>query len=1304
MHSNTALASRRRTMDLPTKPEAGLAEWTSRIKELQRQVDADEDAETKRLEEEIAASRLARIRRSTGLGTSVDLSTTDVARSLRELSTTPAPAADREQSQTEALKKLSGDNRSPSLSSRVRDNGALSKPSTSPQPISLAAFMGGRATGPRLNRHAPQQDAHDPTLFEQRSITAPHPVFGRNGVAMPGMVGKGRVANRNEEESHARPATTPSQDRKPGQAQDGVSSLRSLVQNAEERRQALASQKVVTPSPVDIPHARQRTISTPSAASLSSSSASSWKREPLRDYSSPPTSVRPTTPGTHSSSYNAQRSGRHTPTRSITPAEPSRTDSISPLPQSLTSQPSSYTPTPKSLPTSSAPGLAKAIQPATRKSYNGPEIPLTQSPSASFLRTPAAKEPTPSISRLQGRGFVQSRIKASSDLESSSSYSAGSPSASPGEKGREPTKKASVLDRWQFGGDSGSPPIIAPKPMPLRKSRTVDPSTSSPTSPATPTFTPPPTKVIKPEYTGKSLKSVASLPSIAQAAAAQVSTRTGYAKSEVATERGSPSSQKRGLGSSTTMISYIKPLKTGDNPPTNASPSRPASAAGSRSRAASPEVDEMGLRVRSRTRSVGGSEVAQERQAGASTGKPLSHPTKGRARKPRKGKAGPNQVPSKPEPEEPASREPVAISHSIDDAGVTSFDVKNLLAKQTAPLKVDVTPAVQSQAEDDVCVSGAGRRVHFPLEIPSGPPPRIETPHSPIRHTRIPSTGNRATVMDVAQALHAHEELTKRLPQDVTVRETVPEVTVPSTIAGSDIGAARPDVKSMLANWGSPNAEIGVAPVPSPVEKRKSSYEKYSAFALPPLLEEKTPVQSPASTFSRDTGRSVASAAAESKPSRDSTPVPEKSSVASAPLFVSVQQEPDSTQSTSAVEDKFIFLKHDVLPLPKVDVAALFHATSQPFTPTLGVQTVSVEVMSIQGTTASAIAKDFHIFYDSEVLAIIHRSKSDGLVSTTVWAWRGSKSHVGEREERKLKELAQRYHTPLITVREYSEPPELVHVLGGRLATRQGLRAHWSAENTAMHLVRSLHGVIYIDELELGIKNLCSGFSYCLSLLETFYVWHGYASTAEERRSALQYAQSLSSSSDSIVELVEGESDEDEMFWLILGEGDYARADHWRWKPSVSSFNPRVWRVNADGGSRSSLVPSSLGTVPDVHSSVHVVDVVWEIFVIVGSDARGHRKDIRLALSVADELSVTAAPSRPFAPPVHVLVLPSRIPIDLRLACRDLDESTLNKNATPDHMNLLPSALALEHLQKTSWNKDALKDSDMLPLGVKPVS
>ena len=60
-------SSPRRAYDLP-KPETGLAEWTSKIKALQREVDADEEAEQRRLEEEITAAREARLRRSRGMG------------------------------------------------------------------------------------------------------------------------------------------------------------------------------------------------------------------------------------------------------------------------------------------------------------------------------------------------------------------------------------------------------------------------------------------------------------------------------------------------------------------------------------------------------------------------------------------------------------------------------------------------------------------------------------------------------------------------------------------------------------------------------------------------------------------------------------------------------------------------------------------------------------------------------------------------------------------------------------------------------------------------------------------------------------------------------------------------------------------------------------------------------------------------------------------------------------------------------------------------------------------------------------
>lgn len=54
------------TSDLP-KPETDLAEWTNKIKALQKQVDADDEAQQKRLEDEIVEARRARLRRRSGL-------------------------------------------------------------------------------------------------------------------------------------------------------------------------------------------------------------------------------------------------------------------------------------------------------------------------------------------------------------------------------------------------------------------------------------------------------------------------------------------------------------------------------------------------------------------------------------------------------------------------------------------------------------------------------------------------------------------------------------------------------------------------------------------------------------------------------------------------------------------------------------------------------------------------------------------------------------------------------------------------------------------------------------------------------------------------------------------------------------------------------------------------------------------------------------------------------------------------------------------------------------------------------------
>lgn len=104
-----------------------------------------------------------------------------------------------------------------------------------------------------------------------------------------------------------------------------------------------------------------------------------------------------------------------------------------------------------------------------------------------------------------------------------------------------------------------------------------------------------------------------------------------------------------------------------------------------------------------------------------------------------------------------------------------------------------------------------------------------------------------------------------------------------------------------------------------------------------------------------------------------------------------------------------------------------------------------------------------------------------------------------------------------------------------------------------------------------------------------------------------------------------------------------------------------------------------------VQESVYVICCVWELFVLVGKNARGHRKTIRWAVELSkvthtppllflvqtnkfiffQKLSSETASERPYAPTVHVLILPSQLPIDLRLGIRDLDEAWVVRDTFP---------------------------------------
>ncbi|KAI0365644.1 hypothetical protein BV20DRAFT_953838 [Pilatotrama ljubarskyi] len=1311
-------AARRSTLSIPPKPDASLAEWTSKIKELQRQVDDDEEAETRRLEAEIAASRQARLRRSTGFASrsnSVDLSQSVVSsppRNEGRSHTTDDPLSiiDRQKNQDDALRKLTGEitsTKSPTQASPPAPAPA-SQPKRPSEPMSLAAFMGGRATGPRLTRHAPQQDAHDPTQFEQhRHISAPHPVFGRGGVAMPGMTGHGSasVVSRAIREQETHPLSSPEGAVQRDRRISTPSTVRSVVEKAEER--AVLPSYTGTSTQVAT---RQRTISTPTDSTPAQTSpvVESYLKKPKPDPISRPLS--------HSPSPSA---------RPITPrgngSSAPYSTSKSPAPRPISAAPHlPHTPPPPSpsrspKPVSTVPGLARPIQPNPRHSFGSPQIPPSQNPSPAFLKPPPPKEPTPSLSRLQGRGFVQNMVKKTAEL-SAGSPEPSSPTPDRKDSGSGGKRQSSVLERWQFSNATGSPtppPVISPKPMPLRKSFTVDPS-----SPTTSSYSVP----LKSDGTGRTLKSKSSLPTLPT-----MKTGDSVAGPSSMSESGYGGPHPK-LGSSKTVITYIQPAKTGD-PPAPHPAQRETSTA---------EVDELGMRVRPRTTSSG---LVQERGAAglpATSGQPLSHPTKDRAKKPRKGKSAPSASASASRLDaireaSPTRDEPAQKSHEDKTTTLTASE-PFASVRSTSPVSqypsppstqgraippsakpaVPVKPSLDVVAPSAAAASGKASPVSpllppQPAKSPSVTPPQSSAhkpPASPAKHTRIPSTGNRATVMDVAQAFQEVLQTTSPTstsPVEVKRGSPPPPAAAETKPAQKDDGEEEayepPSVKNLVANWGPRTNGASAALTAPALERRKSSYEKYSAFVLPPLAEEKTPAPSPAGTLARGTAASVAEAVKQEQEVRD---ILAEDKAVNDEVVVTVEPVEVKPQP----RDELVHLVHADEPLPHVDVDALYRAPRPAYAPDPDLTTVSVDVLSIVGNTASTLSKDASVFYDSEVLAVVHRAKarSSGLVQTKVWGWLGRRAHVGDRENQKIQELARRYGTNPVMVQQSREPAEFVGVLGGQLATRQGTRTHWSAENTAMHVVRSIHNLIFIDELDLSIKNLCSGYSYCISILDTYYVWHGRGSVPAERRAALEYAQGLASSPENVVELTEDESQADEMFWMILGDGEYAKADYWQWRATAPSVDPRIWIVDAKQGGQAARAVDTFGSQPEFSQSVYLLDCVWELFVLVGSEARGQRLDIRLALFIADALARKASSTRPFTPTVHALIFPSQIPTDLLLTFRELEESELNGGDIPDHMNLIPAGDAAIDLNSTTWTSAALQDHSMLPLGVTPAN
>ncbi|KAI6135697.1 hypothetical protein EV401DRAFT_2203316 [Pisolithus croceorrhizus] len=446
-------------------------------------------------------------------------------------------------------------------------------------------------------------------------------------------------------------------------------------------------------------------------------------------------------------------------------------------------------------------------------------------------------------------------------------------------------------------------------------------------------------------------------------------------------------------------------------------------------------------------------------------------------------------------------------------------------------------------------------------------------------------------------------------------------------------------------------------------------------------------------------------------------------------VLVSHTIEPRSDVFVSDVRNRDPISEARLKTLPdNAQVGTLTQIVSSPYmnspstAPTSDLTTVSIEVMSILHEKVTLIPCDTSILYDTELLVIVHRVRThkSGLVTTKVWCWQGRKSRCGEREEGKVGKLAARYGTSPEYVRQQSEPPEFIHALGGKLATRQGSRAHWSSENTTMHVIRSNNKQILIDELDLvrPITTIYPCFSLHLfpfvenkeSLLWVQLLRHHHGQCLRVvwyrlgtcgTLSGIGVRKSLATGVTTVVELTEGENDgNDDLFWMIMGDSEsYAKADYWKWRQGSIPSEPRCWLVEfSNAGAPVRPVPV-LSAETISQESTYVIDCGWEFFVVVGKRARGKRADITLADlgTITDHVETCGRIQAALANRTRSYITDT-LPLDMRLAFRNLDELALNDGLIPDYMNILSVKEAVEH--KLEWGKSALSDQTMLPLGL----
>lgn len=259
-----------------------------------------------------------------------------------------------------------------------------------------------------------------------------------------------------------------------------------------------------------------------------------------------------------------------------------------------------------------------------------------------------------------------------------------------------------------------------------------------------------------------------------------------------------------------------------------------------------------------------------------------------------------------------------------------------------------------------------------------------------------------------------------------------------------------------------------------------------------------------------------------------------------------------------------------------------------------------------------------HILFEENLYLCIHVFGTAGGSRTAeayLWVGDGVAQSAAEDAHLFARKVAREQNGKLITLQQGNETSNFFQALGGIVITRRGpgSRAGSPSRTLATYMLcgRSHAGQVAFDEVDYNARSLCSGFPFIISArFGKLYLWKGLGSGADELGCARLIGMDLGLTGE-IEEVDEGS--EPDTFWESLPGGKpriRAMAEdgvphHWQLKPSCDKYSTRLFSVDVEPSrpksSSSSFIWGRRGSTPQQENTDYNAQI-REIFPFTQKD------------------------------------------------------------------------------------------------------